>query len=244
MWIALDVASSELWAGGGRYTFKKSGEPDRTSDEMIRLYEDWIRQYPIVSIEDGLAEGDWAGWQQLTSGDRRQRAAGRRRCVRDESGDSQEGNRRRRRQRRCSSSCNQIGTVTETLDAVRMASRRAATRRSSRTARARPRTRRSPISRSARPPARSRPDRQAGPTAICKYNQLLRIEEELGAAAHVRRASGQGAGTGEALPHASDVVLLRHGESTWNQENRFTGWTDVDLSDRRPRGSAQRRDGC
>ena len=56
VWIALDVASSELWAGGGRYTFKKSGEPDRTSDEMIQLYEDWIRQYPIVSIEDGLAE--------------------------------------------------------------------------------------------------------------------------------------------------------------------------------------------
>src|SRR5262245_20947440 len=66
-WIALDVASSELWAGSGRYTFKKSGEPDRSSDEMIRLYEDWIRQYPIVSIEDGLAEGDWCGWQRLTS---------------------------------------------------------------------------------------------------------------------------------------------------------------------------------
>src|SRR4029077_11183980 len=64
--IALDVASSELWAGG-RYTFKKSGEPDRTSEQMVRLYEDWIRQYPIVSIEDGLAEGDWDGWQTLKS---------------------------------------------------------------------------------------------------------------------------------------------------------------------------------
>src|SRR5436190_12588911 len=64
--IALDVASSELWAGGGRYTFKKSGEPDRSSDQMIRLYEDWLRQYPIVSIEDGLAEGDWDGWKMLT----------------------------------------------------------------------------------------------------------------------------------------------------------------------------------
>src|SRR5476649_379253 len=57
VWIALDVAASELWAGGGRYTFKKSGEPDRTSDEMITMYDEWIRQYPIVSIEDGLAEG-------------------------------------------------------------------------------------------------------------------------------------------------------------------------------------------
>jgi enolase len=66
VFIALDVASSELWAGGGRYTFKKSGEADRTSDQMIRLYEDWLRQYPIVSIEDGLAESDWEGWQALT----------------------------------------------------------------------------------------------------------------------------------------------------------------------------------
>src|SRR3954451_20833459 len=66
IFIALDVASSELWAGGGRYTFKKSGEPDRTSDQMIKLYEDWMRQYPIISIEDGLAEGDWEGWKSLT----------------------------------------------------------------------------------------------------------------------------------------------------------------------------------
>src|SRR5438876_7344702 len=66
VYIALDVASIELWAGRGRYTFKKSGEADRTSDEMIRLYEDWLRQYPIISIEDGLAEGDWTGWQAIT----------------------------------------------------------------------------------------------------------------------------------------------------------------------------------
>ncbi len=72
VWLALDVASSELWAGSGRYTFKKSGEPDRTSAEMVRLYEDWIRQYPIVSIEDGVAESDWDGWTLLTKtlGDR------------------------------------------------------------------------------------------------------------------------------------------------------------------------------
>ena len=68
--LALDVASSELWAGDGRYTFKKSGEPDRTSDEMIGLYEDWMRQYPIVSIEDGLAEGDWDGWKRADDGAR------------------------------------------------------------------------------------------------------------------------------------------------------------------------------
>src|SRR6478609_9208871 len=74
IFIALDVASSELWAGGGRYVFKKSGEPDRTSAQMVELYEDWIRQYPIISIEDGVAESDWEGWQLLTKaiGDRTQ----------------------------------------------------------------------------------------------------------------------------------------------------------------------------
>ena len=49
VFVALDVASSELWAGGGRYVFKKSGEPDRTSAQMVELYADWIRQYPIIS---------------------------------------------------------------------------------------------------------------------------------------------------------------------------------------------------
>src|SRR6185503_13375301 len=64
--LALDVAASELWAGGGKYTFKKSGEPDLSAEAMVRMYEDWLRQYPIVSIEDGLAEGDWDGWTLLT----------------------------------------------------------------------------------------------------------------------------------------------------------------------------------
>ena len=66
VYIALDVASSELWTGD-HYTFKKSGEADRTSEQMVRLFEDWLRQYPIASIEDGLAEGDWEGWKILTS---------------------------------------------------------------------------------------------------------------------------------------------------------------------------------
>ena len=66
VWIALDVAASELWAGGGNYTFKKSGEPARTSEQMIRMYDEWLRSYPIISIEDGLAEGDWEGWKMLT----------------------------------------------------------------------------------------------------------------------------------------------------------------------------------
>ena len=66
VWVALDPAASELWTGDGRYTFKKSGEPDRGSEQMVRLWEEWMRQYPIVSIEDGLAERDWTGWAMLT----------------------------------------------------------------------------------------------------------------------------------------------------------------------------------
>ena len=66
--IALDVAASEFWDDASKsYNLKKSGEGRKSSDEMIAVYEDWTRQYPIASIEDGLAEGDWPGWQRLTS---------------------------------------------------------------------------------------------------------------------------------------------------------------------------------
>jgi enolase len=64
--IALDPAASELYADGV-YTFKKSGAGAKSSDEMIALYKSWIDRYPIVSIEDGLAEGDWGGWAKLTA---------------------------------------------------------------------------------------------------------------------------------------------------------------------------------
>jgi enolase len=68
LFVALDVASSEFWDDDAKhYVLKKSGEGTKSSDQMIALYEDWTRQYPIVSIEDGLAEGDWPGWKRLTS---------------------------------------------------------------------------------------------------------------------------------------------------------------------------------
>jgi enolase len=63
--LALDVASSEYYQDGS-YVFKKSDGLVRSRDEMVRLYEDWVRQYPIVSIEDGFAEDDWEGWQMMT----------------------------------------------------------------------------------------------------------------------------------------------------------------------------------
>jgi len=68
LFVALDVAASEFWDDDAKhYVLKKSGEGTKSSDDMIALYEDWTRQYPIVSIEDGLAEGDWPGWKRLTS---------------------------------------------------------------------------------------------------------------------------------------------------------------------------------
>jgi enolase len=68
MYVALDVASSEFFNDETKvYNLKKSGEGIKSSDEMIALYQDWTRQYPILSIEDGLAEGDWPGWQRLTA---------------------------------------------------------------------------------------------------------------------------------------------------------------------------------
>jgi enolase len=63
--LALDVAASEFYDDGA-YVFKKSDGRRRTRDAMIRLYEDWVRQYPIVSIEDGFAEDDWEGWRLVT----------------------------------------------------------------------------------------------------------------------------------------------------------------------------------
>jgi enolase len=63
--IALDVAASELYSDG-RYVFKKGGGATKTAEEMVALYGSWVDRYPIVSIEDGLAEDDWDGWAKLT----------------------------------------------------------------------------------------------------------------------------------------------------------------------------------
>jgi enolase len=181
LFVALDVASSELWAGSGRYAFRKSGEPDRTSDEMIRMYEDWLRQYPIISIEDGLAEGDWEGWKALTSelGARVQLVGDDvfvtnpqilKRGISDGVGNA------------LLVKLNQIGTVTETLDAVKMArDARYATIISHRSGETEDTTIADLAVGTAagqiKTGSASRTDR------VCKYNQLLRIEEELGSAA-------------------------------------------------------------
>lgn len=180
VWIALDVAASELWADG-KYVFRKSGEPDRTSDEMIALWEDWIRQYPIVSIEDGLSEGDWSGWQRLTA------ALGSRvQLVGDDVFVTNPEILKKGIADKVANALlvklNQIGTVTETLDAMRMAESAGYARISSHRS---GETEDSTIADLAvgtaagqiKTGSASRTDR------VCKYNQLLRIEEELGASA-------------------------------------------------------------
>ncbi len=189
MFIALDVASSELWAGGGRYVFKKSGEADRTSEQMVELYEDWIRQYPIVSIEDGVAEGDWDGWKLLTQalGDRVQLVGDDvfvtnpeilKRGIADKVGNAPAGEAESDRHRHRNARRRGDGARRRLRD-----DHLAPLRRDRGLDDRRPGGRH-------RRPARSRPARRAAPIASCKYNQLLRIEEELGAsAAYAGRAA-------------------------------------------------------
>jgi enolase len=178
VYLALDVASSELWnETSKKYEFKKSGEPTRNADEMVRLYDDWVSQYPIISIEDGLAEGDWDGWKTLTKalGDRVQLVGDDvfvtnpeilKRGIAEHIGNA------------LLVKLNQIGTVTETLDAVAMADdagyRSVISHRSGETedttiADLAVATGAGQI----KTGSASRSDR------VAKYNQLLRIEEAL-----------------------------------------------------------------
>jgi enolase len=178
VFLALDVAASELWEGG-RYVFKKSGEPARTPTQMVEMYADWVRQYPIISIEDGVAEGDWEGWKALTSelGLRIQlvgddvfvtNPAILKKGIAEGVGNA------------LLVKLNQIGTVSETLDAIRMArhanyatiiSHRSGETEDTTIADLAVGTCAGQI----KTGSASRSDRTA------KYNQLLRIEEELGA---------------------------------------------------------------
>ncbi len=175
--IALDVAASELW-DDGKYVFAKSGDKTRTAGEMVDMYEDWVRQYPIVSIEDGLAEGDWSGWKTLTD-----RLGKRIQLVGDDIFVTNPEIFKRGIEQGIANAIliklNQIGTVTETLDAMNMGCRAGyASVVSHRSGETEDTT----IADLAvgtdagqiKTGSASRTDR------VAKYNQLLRIEEELG----------------------------------------------------------------
>jgi enolase len=180
--LALDCAASELYDKQKRkYVFKKSGGGPKDAVAMIDLYAGWLDAYPIVSIEDGLAEGDWEGWAALTAalGDRVQ-------LVGDDlfvtntrflarGIDEDVGN-------AILVKVNQIGTITETLEAIELARRNGyqsiISHRSGETedtfiADLAVATGAGQI----KTGSASRSDR------VAKYNQLLRIEEQLGAAA-------------------------------------------------------------
>jgi enolase len=177
--LALDPASSEFYdKASGKYVFKKSDKSEKTSEEMARFWESWVRQYPIVSIEDGLAEDDWDGWRAMTEllGERVQ-------LVGDDLFVTNTDRLQRGIEEGVANSIlikvNQIGTISETLEAIELARRYGYTsiisHRSGETedtfiADLAVATGAGQI----KTGSASRTDR------IAKYNQLLRIEEELG----------------------------------------------------------------
>ena len=178
--IALDPASSEFYESG-EYVFKKSDKSRHSSAEMVEFYANWRRQYPIVSIEDGMAEDDWDGWKLLTDalGENTQ-------LVGDDLFVTNTARLIRGIEMGVANSIlikvNQIGTLTETLDAMQTAFKNGYTavisHRSGETedpfiADLAVATNAGQI----KTGSASRTDR------IAKYNQLLRIEERLGAAA-------------------------------------------------------------
>jgi enolase len=118
IFLALDVAASEFFDKGTK-TYQYEGKP-RSSGEMVDLYAGWVDKYPMVSIEDGLAEDDWDGWKALTD-----RLGSRTQLVGDDLFVTQTARLQRGIERGIANSIlvkvNQIGTLSETLDAVRTA---------------------------------------------------------------------------------------------------------------------------
>lgn len=188
--IALDPAASEFYdKNSGEYIFKKSDKSARTSAEMVAYWTAWAEKYPIVSMEDGMAEDDWAGWKQLTQSVGSKTSKKRIQLV----GDDLFVTNTQRLSRGIKESIanailiklNQIGSVTETMDAIEMArkagynsiiSHRSGETEDTFIADLAVATGAGQI----KTGSASRTDR------VAKYNQLLRIEEELGAAARFK----------------------------------------------------------
>lgn len=178
MHIALDSASSEFYnAEKGKYVFHSTGE-ERSSSEMVSFYKDWCKKYPIISIEDGLAEDDWAGWKLAT-----EELGSDVQLVGDDLFVTNTKRLAKGIQEGIANSIlvkvNQIGSLTETIEAVQLATKNGYTSVMSHRS---GETEDSTIADLAvalntgqiKTGSASRSDRMA------KYNQLLRIEEELG----------------------------------------------------------------
>ena len=176
--IALDVAASEFYDKKGKYVFKKSDKSSHTAADMVQMYAKWCAKYPIVSIEDGLAEDDWDGWQALT------KELGRKvQLVGDDLFVTSTERLGRGMGMGIANAIlikvNQIGTISETLDAIEMArkasygvviSHRSGESEDAFIADLAVATNAGQI----KTGSMSRTDR------VAKYNQLLRIAEELG----------------------------------------------------------------
>src|SRR5580698_3745389 len=177
--IALDPAASEFYdKESGKYVFKKSDKSQRTSDQMVKFWAKWVEQYPIISIEDGMAEDDWDGWKTIT-----ETLGSKIQLVGDDLFVTNTERLAQGIEKGIANSIlikvNQIGTVSETLDAMQMAaaanytnivSHRSGETEDAVIADLVVATRAGQI----KTGSASRTDR------IAKYNQLLRIEEELG----------------------------------------------------------------
>jgi enolase len=175
--IALDPAASEFYEGG-TYILQAEKQPKRTASEMVAFYEDLVSRYPIISIEDGLAEDDWEGWRELTA------RLGRRVQI---VGDDLFVTNRERLERGITEGVansiliklNQIGTLSETLSAIEMAKKAGYTAVISHRSGETEDTTIADVAVATnvgqiKTGSTSRTDR------VAKYNQLLRIEEELG----------------------------------------------------------------
>ena len=179
IFLGMDVASSEFYnAEKGVYELTKSGEGTKTSEEMIAWFEEMIKKYPIITIEDGLSESDWKGWEKLTAalGDKIQ-------LVGDDLFVTNKDFLRKGIVNHVANSIlikvNQIGTLTETLDTIRMAQTNGYTTMVSHRSGETEDTTIADLSVAVnagqiKTGSASRTDRMA------KYNQLLRIEDELG----------------------------------------------------------------
>ena len=183
IYIALDPAASEFFSNG-KYVFSKSDKSSKTPEQMVSFYEEWVKKYPIISLEDGMAEGDWQGWKLLT-----QRLGKKIQLVGDDIFVTNTEYLKKGIEMGVANSIlikvNQIGTLTETLAAMDMAkkanytavvSHRSGETEDTTIADLVVATNAGQI----KTGSLCRTDR------VAKYNQLLRIEEELGAKAQFK----------------------------------------------------------
>lgn len=180
VYLGLDVASSEMWRNG-KYNFYKSHIPDKTPEAMVKMYEKLVKDFPILSIEDGMAENDWDGWKLITD------ALGKKiQLVGDDLFVTNTEILNKGIEKKIANSIlikvNQIGTLTETFNAIELAKTHKYTNVISHRSGETEDTTISDIAVATnagqiKTGSLSRTDR------IAKYNRLLRIEEELGKSA-------------------------------------------------------------